>query len=52
VALAGEYGPLSLDAPVGRPSMVILDHLVLVRGIGRGVLAGSPKALVSMLRPQ
>ena len=33
---SGVYGLLALDAPVGTPLMIILDHLTLARGGGMG----------------
>jgi len=46
---SGVKGPLALDAPVGIPLSEILDHLVLARAAGRGVLVGSWKACEIML---
>jgi len=43
---SGERGDLAVDVPVGMPLIVILDHLVLGHGWGRGEWEGMGRELV------
>ena len=46
---SGERGDLAIDVPVGMPLIVILDHLVVGWGWGRGEWEGMERELVSAL---